>query len=66
MEKYNTKDIIKKIDLKIAELEKQEDAVNLFKKSLLKKNIILSIDEISDEKANELLELIKNKLKEEK
>ena len=62
MNKFSTEDLIKKIDQKIAELEKQEDPIQLFKRALLKKKIILSIDDISDEKANEILNNIKDNL----
>jgi hypothetical protein len=62
MNKLTTEDLVKKIDLKIAELEKQEDPIQLFKRALLKKKIILSIDDISDEKINEIFNNIKNNL----
>ncbi len=63
MSKFSPEELIKKIDEKIAELDKQEDPINLFKRALLKKKIILSIDDISDEKANEILNDVKSNLK---
>jgi hypothetical protein len=62
MAKYNPEDLIKKIDEKILELEKQENPCELLKKSLLKKKIISSVEDLTDEKVEELFQVIKENL----
>ncbi len=59
----NREDLIKKIDDKIAQLEKEENPNELLKKALLKKNIIEKNKIISKEQFEKLFELLKNELK---
>jgi pimeloyl-CoA synthetase len=55
-------DLIKKIEEKIAELDKQEDANELLKRALLKKGIIKQDINLSNEKIEEIFNIIKNNL----
>lgn len=61
--KVNTDDLMKKIDEKIAQLEKEETPNELLKRALIKKNIILEDTILSQEKLDTLFELLKNELK---
>ena len=60
----NREDLIKKIDDKIAQLEKEENPNELLKKALLKKNIIEKNKIISKEQFEKLFELLKNRSEE--
>lgn len=62
MDKSELEKLIEKIDSKIEELDKQENPINLFKRALLKKEIISSVDDISDEKVEQMLKNIKENL----
>lgn len=62
MDKSELEKLIEKIDSKIEELDKQENPINLFKRALLKKEIISSVDDISDEKVEQLFKDIKENL----
>ena len=56
-------DILKKIDKKIAELEKAEEALELLRKALTKRGLIKKKEEISKEKLEELFKLLKDNIK---
>lgn len=58
----NTDDLIKKIDEKIAQLEKDETPDELLKKALIKKNIIKENDIITQEKLEQLFNILKDEL----
>ena len=58
----NAEDLIKKIDEKIAQIEKEENPNELLKRALIKKNIIQKDDVITQDKMDVLFELLKNKL----
>ena len=58
----NTDDLTKKIDEKIAQLEKDETPDELLKKALIKKNIIKENDIITQEKLEQLFNILKDEL----
>ncbi len=58
----NGNELIKKIEEKIAELEKEESPLELLKRALLKKGITKSLNELSDEKLEELFKLLEGNI----
>lgn len=63
--KVNLEDLIKEIDDKIAQLENAEDPNELLKSALLKKGLISSAVEISQEKFDTLFEILKKEIDKE-
>ena len=61
-ENFKIDDLIKKIDLKIAELEKCEKPDELLRKSLLKKGIIKIESDLTDEEIERLFDIIKTNI----
>lgn len=61
----NSDEMIKKIDEKIAQLEKEERAEFLLRKALFKKGVISTMEAISDDKAEELFTMIGQTLRKE-
>lgn len=62
----NSNDLIKKIDEKIAQLEKGENPNELLKRALVKKSIVSKDTVLSQEKLNTLFELLRIELKKDK
>ncbi len=59
----NSEDLIKKIDEKIAQLEKEENPIELLRKSLIKKEIISKDTVLNQEEAEKLFKLLEKELK---
>lgn len=62
MDKIKAEDLIKKIDEKIAELDKQENPTELLKRALTKKGIIKD-KKLSDDDIEKIFNLIKENIK---
>lgn len=58
----NPDDLIKKIDEKIAQLEKEENPNELLKRALLKKGIISKEFVMNEDKLETLFELLKKEI----
>lgn len=59
-------DLIKKIDEKIVQLEKEENPTELLRKALIKKKIILKDRILNQEEAEKLFKLLEKELKNKK
>lgn len=62
----NSEDLIKKIDEKIAQLEKEEKPIELLRKALIKKEIISKNTVLNQEEAEKLFKLLEKELKNKK
>lgn len=59
----NPTDLIKKIDEKIAQLEKEENPIVLLRKALIKKGIISKDTILSQEELEKLFDFLEKELK---
>lgn len=62
----NTGDLIKKIDEKIAQLEKEENSIELLRKALIKREIISKDIIFNQEESERLFSLLEKELKNRK
>lgn len=62
----NPEDLIKKIDEKIDQLEKEENPIELLRKALIKKEIISKDTVLNQEESERLFSLLEKELKNKK
>ena len=62
MDKKNVDDLLKNIEEKIQELEQKESPTELLKTALLKRKIISSVDDISDEEIDKLFDILNQEI----
>lgn len=62
----NPDDLIKKIDEKIAQLEKEENPIELLRKALIKKEIISKDTVLNQEESERLFSILEKELKNKK
>lgn len=62
----NSEDLIKRIDEKIAQLEKEENPIELLRKALIKKEIISKDTVLNQEESERLFSLLEKELKNKK
>ncbi len=62
----NSEDLIKRIDEKIAQLEKEENPIELLRKALIKKEVISKDTVFNQEESEGLFRLLEKELKNKK